>query len=233
MEISRWDALILIVGAADTSIIHHSSFIIHYSLFFLFLPEFLIEEDQGDQHGDAAAGDEAVGHIENGEIHELGLDHVHHIAVAEPVDHVAQAAAVDGRDAPALEFGEGHGLFEVFVENGGGEDQEDHREEPLHPLEGGEGGAGILDVGQPQKAGDEFHILIQGDVRHGQVLGDLVRGHDAGGEQGEKEKLHGIVLQTKYHLHDITRDLECQTGPDPEDRKPPRLLSGGAAGIIS
>jgi len=54
--------------------------IVNLRFFLLFLPEGLIKEHQAHHHGDAAAGDEAIGHIEHGKIDEFRGDHIHHEA---------------------------------------------------------------------------------------------------------------------------------------------------------
>ena len=76
-------------------------------------------------HQNAAAGDEAVGYIEYGKFHKGCFDHIHHIAHPDPVDHVTQAAAVDGCDAPPFEGGKAHGFFEIFIEDQPGENSKD------------------------------------------------------------------------------------------------------------
>ena len=150
------------------------------------------------QNGKAAAGDEAVSHIEHGEIHELGLDHIHHITEPNPVDHIAQAAGIDGGDAPALKLVETQGVFGIFPDNGQGEYRENHREEPLLILEAGEGGAVIAHIGETQKSGDEGYFRMQRDIGEGQILGKLIQAHHRGGEEKIGKNGHGGNLPGKY-----------------------------------
>ena len=105
------------------------------------LPEILVEKGQVYHHQHAAAGDEAVCYIEYGKVHEGGFEHIHHIAQPQPVDLVAQTAAVDGGDAPALKRNKAQRLFEIFPDEKPGKNQENQGKQPLLPLKGGESGA--------------------------------------------------------------------------------------------
>ena len=78
------------------------------------LPESLVEKDQMHQQQNTAAGNENIRHIENGEIDKIRLDHIHHIAQSNPVDHITQTAAVDGRDEPPLGLGKGQRFYEIL-----------------------------------------------------------------------------------------------------------------------
>ena len=128
----------------------------------------------------AAAGDEAIGHVENGECDEVGLDHIHHITKAETVDHIANAAAVDGYDEPALEIGEGPTLAGEFPDDGGREQYKYHHKQPLGAFKRGKGGAGIAHIGQAQQAREEVHMAVEGDILQDQKLGKLIGGNNAG-----------------------------------------------------
>ena len=132
-----------------------------------------------DQQQNAAAGNEAVSHIEHRELDKIGLDHVHYVTKAEAVNHIADAAAVDGYDQPALKIGKGPALAGKLPDDGGGEQDKYDYKQPLGTLKGGEGGAGIAHVGQAQQAGNEVHMAVQGDVLKHQKLGKLVSGYNA------------------------------------------------------
>ena len=163
---------------------------------------------------DAAAGDEAICHIEYGKFHEGGFDHVHHIAQPYPVDHISQPPGVDGGDAPPLQLGKGHGLFIEFPENQPGENHKYHRKQPLLPLKGGEGCAGVLDIGQLQKPRNEGHIRKQLDIGHRQVFGELIRRHNCGNEKGIGQDGHRQEPPAGFFLaYDITVAGNCQTYP--------------------
>lgn len=127
-----------------------------------------------------AAGDETIGYIENRECDEVGLDHIHHITKAKPVDHIADAAAVDGCDEPALEIGEGPALAGEFPDDGSSEQNEYYHKQPLGALKRGEGGAGIAHIGQTQQTRKEVHMAVEGDVLQNQKFGKLICGNNAG-----------------------------------------------------
>ena len=63
------------------------------------------------QQQDTAAGNKAVRHIKDGKLHKFRLDHIHHIAEAESVNHIAGTTGVDGYNEPALQIREGPALF--------------------------------------------------------------------------------------------------------------------------
>ena len=132
------------------------------------------------QQQKCAAGDKAVGDIEHGEYHKICFDHIHHIAKAEAVDHVADAAAINGNDQPALEIRKGPALAGKLPYNGRGEQNKDHHKQPLSTLKGGEGSAGIADVGQVQQAGDKVHMTMQRDILQNKIFGKLIGGYNTG-----------------------------------------------------
>ena len=125
-----------------------------------------------------AAGDKAISNIEDRENHKICLDHIHHITKAEAVDHIANAAAVDGYDQPALKGGEGPALAGELPHDGCGEQNEDQNEQPLGTLKRGKGRAGIAHVGQAQQAGNEVHMAVKGDILQHQKFGELVSSHN-------------------------------------------------------
>ena len=47
--------------------------------------------------------DEHICHVENGEVHEHRVEHIHNVAKAHAVDEVADAAAQDARERPLAE----------------------------------------------------------------------------------------------------------------------------------
>ena len=99
-----------------------------------FLPKFFVEKQQNDQRN-AAAANEAIRHIENRKVHKIQVDHIHHIAQADTVDHIAKAAGKHRHDAPPLNGAKTHSFLGKFPNNEGGENGKDQSKEPLLTLE--------------------------------------------------------------------------------------------------
>ena len=72
---------------------------------------------------------------------------------------------------------------EKFPDDHHGKNRENQSEQPLLAFEGREGGAGVLHIGQLQQTGNKRYIFVQGDVCHCQILGKLVRSHNAADEK--------------------------------------------------
>ena len=132
---------------------------------------------------ETAAGDETVGNIEYGKIHEVSLNHIHHETKAETVDHITDAAAVDGHDQPAFEIGEGPALAGKFPDNGRGKENKYHHEQPLGTLKRGEGSTGITHISQAQQTGQKVNMTMEGYVLKYKKLGKLIRGHNTRGKK--------------------------------------------------
>ena len=105
-----------------------------------------------DDQQNTAAGDEAIGHIEHCKIHKIHRDHIHHVAEAKTVDHIADATAIDSGDQPALKIGEWLSFLKILVEDAHSQRHKNQRKEPLRPRKGGKRSAGIAYVGQVKQA---------------------------------------------------------------------------------
>ena len=141
----------------------------------------------------AAAGDEAVGYVEHRKFHEGRLNHIHHIAQAHPVDHIAETPAVDGGDAPALEGRKAHGLFEILIEHQPGKRQKNQGKQPLLPLKGGKSCPGVLDVGNLQQPGNQGLRSNGGNIQNGQIFGKLVKNKSRKQWKNSKSKFSRIT----------------------------------------
>ena len=71
------------------------------------------------------------------------INKINNKASCNSVNHIADAAAVDGYDQPTLKICERPALAGELPDNGGGEQHEHHHKQPLGTLECREGGAFI------------------------------------------------------------------------------------------
>ena len=150
-----------------------------------------VQEQKGHPHGDAA-----VGHVEHGELHEGGLEHVGDKTKDHPVDQITHASRQHqgGGEQPQA-------VFEEAFDDEGAHGQHHHcggeGEQPGVGAQHGEGRAGVLHVGQVQQIRDEGHIPPQGDDGADQIFHNLVEDHQSGGQDGVK---HGISLSLKVAI---------------------------------
>ena len=150
------------------------------------------------KQGDAAAGDEAIRHIEHGEIHKIHRDHIHHIPQPLPVDHVTQAACVDGGDAPPVEGFKGHPFAGKLPHNAHSKQDKDQQKQPLHSLKRGKGRAGILGVGQVKQPRDRLHRGMQRDIGHHPKLTELISDDDHRRHHHHQKIHHGNSSKVTY-----------------------------------
>ena len=151
------------------------------------------QHEQAEQ--DAADGDVDVGNIEDGEGHELKLEHINHIAADHAVDAVAHGAGHDHNGHPAGKGGVDN-VLDQHIDYQCHESDAQDNEEPSGTLQNGEGSAGVVDVGQVDKTGDELAgALVEDDVGGGPILYGLI---DDKGDDGHDCVQHRVYLLGEY-----------------------------------
>ena len=150
--------------------------------FFLFIVVKLVRaaEPAGqNRHGEENAADEHkhVRQIEDGELEELKLENVGHIAVDRAVDAVAEETGEQQRAGDLREAGAEIALDEGEHHERGERDQKDEQD-PAQRAEAGhhaEGRAEVFDVSDVEKAGDQRSDAgVQRNVGHRPELEELI-----------------------------------------------------------
>ena len=145
--------------------------------------QLIIEEEKVDAKGDAAADHADVGHVEDGKMHELEVEHVGDKTEEGPVDEISHSARQHHGEGDHAE-GMGHHPFDQRGGDGRRHHGGDDGEEPGMVFEDGEGRAGVLHVGELHQPGEKGHRGAQGDIGADQDLHKLVCRHQKDDENG-------------------------------------------------
>ena len=161
---------------------------------------------------------EDIRQVEDGVGHEFQVEHIHHVAAAETVDHVACAAAKHqhgGRKAQGV----ADDLLYHQIDHGGHQDDGDGGQKAGLAGEAAPGSAGVVQAGEPddarQQRGRLAHVQVGGDP----PLEKLVAA-DADGQQDDIP--HSVSSGRMYCCYDRL----FGRGLQPEKKNAPR---GGAA----
>ena len=139
-----------------------------------FLSPIIPAEKQRNGRHRAANGQRGVRHVEHGKAERQHLEHVHHITVHEPVDHVAQRAAGHQHHSAARPPAQPVSADDQRA--CGHQHERQYAQQPRLSAEHAERHAGILRIRQTQQARNQldrlrppmrlrFHRLIERDHR--------------------------------------------------------------------
>ena len=144
-------------------------------------------KDDSQGKDDSEHGDEDISHVEDGEVKQLHLEHIHHITVNDPVDAVGEAAGSHHYQAPPCHAA-GDKVGGKSQDHGNAEHHGNDDKVDAGPTaaEQTESGAVIGDIDKADHARDELDNVIAHEGVGDPVLHCLVQDDDQQSNNGIK-----------------------------------------------